>query len=281
MRKNSIIRNMSIVLCCFISIGLLAQSNKTVTLVVSGEAKTKDEATKQALRSAIEQAFGTFVSAHTEVLNDELIQDEIVSISTGNITGYKEVNYTESPDGSKSITLEATVSIGELTNFAKSKGMSAELAGETFAMNMRIKELNKKNEIQAIADLRQKLQKMSSEYKFFDYNLIIGEPYLSGNDYAVKATVEIKPNINLANFRNAIVSTLKALSLSKEEQEEYKKAKIPFQTIEIRDFLSDNNFLNKINLPFGERERRYNIYIRKCREYVLDGIHLIGFYSLE
>lgn len=40
-----------------------------VTLVVSGQGTSKDEATKVALRNAIERAFGTFVSSNTSILN--------------------------------------------------------------------------------------------------------------------------------------------------------------------------------------------------------------------
>ena len=58
-----------IVFGALLSITMVAQdSEKTITLVVNGEAATKEEATKIALRSAIDQSFGTFVSANTEVL---------------------------------------------------------------------------------------------------------------------------------------------------------------------------------------------------------------------
>jgi hypothetical protein len=59
--------------------------DKTVTLVVSGQGKTQDEAKQNALRSAIEQAFGAFISSKTEILNDNLVKDEIVSLTNGNI----------------------------------------------------------------------------------------------------------------------------------------------------------------------------------------------------
>ena len=38
-----------------------------LTLVVSSDGATKEEATHLALRSAIEQAYGTFVSANTTI----------------------------------------------------------------------------------------------------------------------------------------------------------------------------------------------------------------------
>jgi len=46
-----------------------AQDEKTATLVVSGQGKTADEAKTNALRSAIEQAFGAFISSNTTILH--------------------------------------------------------------------------------------------------------------------------------------------------------------------------------------------------------------------
>ena len=202
-----------------------AQVEKTVTLIVSGEASTKDEATKQALRSAIEQAFGTFVSANTEILNDELVKDEIVTLTSGNITNYKEVSSIKNGN-TYSVSLQATVSIGKLTNFAKSKGASTELAGAAFAMNMKIKELNKKNEIDALNNLNLKLLKMGQSFYMFDYNLKTGEPYKSGDKYAVDVVVQIKPNDNCKTYLNTLKAELDAISLSEDEFNEYEKANI-------------------------------------------------------
>ena len=244
------------------SLSTMAQTaEKTVTLVTSGDGATKEEAVKQALRSAIEQTFGTFVSANTEVLDDEIIQDEIVTVSTGNITDYREINTLKNGDGSYSTTVEATVSIGKLTNFARSKGMSVELATGAFSMNMKIRELNKENEVQAIKDLQTKLRKMESEYNFFDYNLELSEPYLKGENYAVKVNITITPNMNLANFRNAIISTLKSLSLSEDEQAEYSRANIPFTRFAITEYDSDSDFLASMQKSAVDRGKssKYSI----------------------
>ena len=43
-------------------------AEKTVTLVVSGQGKTQDEAKTNALSSAIKQAFGVFISSKIEKL---------------------------------------------------------------------------------------------------------------------------------------------------------------------------------------------------------------------
>lgn len=206
---------------------------KTITLVVSGEASTKEEATKQALRSAIEQAFGTFVSANTEILNDEIIKDEIVTLTSGNITNYKEISSIKESDNTYHVTVEATVSIGKLTNYAKSKGSTAELAGASFAMNIKIQELNKKNEIEAINNLNTKLLKMGRSFYMFDYELKTGDPYKEDDRYAVDVSVTIKPNKNCITYMNTLISELDAISLSNEEVEEYKKAKLPYYSIRV------------------------------------------------
>ena len=69
-----------------------AQTTDEMTLMVSADGATKEEATKSALRSAIEQAYGTFVSANTTILNDDLVKDEVVTLSNGNIKGFRELS---------------------------------------------------------------------------------------------------------------------------------------------------------------------------------------------
>ena len=91
-----------------------AQDGEEITLIVSADGTTKDEATKVALRSAIEQAYGTFVSSNTELLNDELIKDEIITLSFGNVKSFKELSSEMLPDGKMFTTLQATVSIPQL-----------------------------------------------------------------------------------------------------------------------------------------------------------------------
>lgn len=151
-----------------------------VTLVVSGDGANKEEATKVALRSAIEQVYGTFVSANTSIVNDELTKDEIVTISSGNIKSYEEIE-SLSTDNKTIVTLQATVSISKLVNYAKSKGASAEFAGSTFGMNMKMKELNRKNELAALDNLL--VQVKAFLPSLFKRNMVLEEPKLPDDDF--------------------------------------------------------------------------------------------------
>ena len=49
-------------------------SDKVVSLVTTGYGNTKDEAKQMALRDALEQAFGVFISTNTKISNDEIIK---------------------------------------------------------------------------------------------------------------------------------------------------------------------------------------------------------------
>ena len=55
-----------------------------------------------------------------QVLNDELIQDEIVSLSQGTITEYSIISSIETKNG-YNVTTKSTVSLGKLTSFVQSK----------------------------------------------------------------------------------------------------------------------------------------------------------------
>ena len=131
-----------LILAFLISLQIKAQEDKTVTLTVSGTGKTIEEAKTNALRSAIEQAFGAFISSKTEILNDNLVKDEIVSVANGNIQKFDIISQVEIPNNGYAMTLNATVSISKLTSFAESKGIAVEFKGGLFAQNIKLQKLN-------------------------------------------------------------------------------------------------------------------------------------------
>lgn len=249
---------------CLIGNRVYAQQTDEVTLVVSADGPTKDEATKIALRSAIEQAYGTFVSANTTILNDELVKDEIVTISSGNIKNYSEMSSNVMPDGKFFVTLKATVSISKLVSYAQSKGAETEFAGSTFGMNMKMKELNKKNEEIALKNLADQI--IALYPSAFSYSLTVSEPKLIPREglyfeelggwanlgypdawsslglpgtyehyYFSTVKVGIEPNQQMKSIVELILKTVNALALSGDEREEYKKLNIPKESYSIFD----------------------------------------------
>ena len=226
-------------------------AQEAVTLVVNGEGTTKEEATANALRNAIEQAFGTFVSANTQILNDEIVKDEIATISSGNIQKYSELGCVTMPDGHKSISLSATVSIGNLISYAKSKGASTEFAGAVWSMNLKMRKLNAENEKKALENLISMLDKFVDANGLFDISIMTdGIPYkmscadnLAKTDipcYGMYHTLNYTTNNNTKQVFNTIISTLESLSISQEDRNTLENSNEKYFELSIVDSLIYN-----------------------------------------
>jgi|GEM_PF-1200277 len=217
---------------------VLSAQDNTVRLTVSGEGATKEEATANALRSAIEQAFGTFVSANTQILNDDIVKDEIATVSSGNIQEYTELGCITMPDGSRSVSLSATVSIGNLISYAKSKGSSAEFAGAVFAMNMKMRKLNAENEKKAINHLLEQLDILARDMFRIEIG-VKGEPIkidlekpeyrhlrekYTSQPYYVDLELKYETTPTYTSFHDLIITTLSSLSLSLDEVRQYSES---------------------------------------------------------
>ena len=239
----------TLLVALFICNGFYVQAQDEITLMVSADGMTKGEATKSALRSAIEQAYGAFVSSNTSILNDELIKDEIVTISTGNIKSYKEISSYVSPDGNSFVTLQITVCPSKLISYAQSKGAEVEFAGATFAMNLKMKELNKRNEEIVIKNMLYEMDKLYSEG--LDFTIETGEPKADGK---LEATVEVIPNEYGVKAWKLFYSTLDQLSLTDKEQKEYEISGIPMYILECygyRTIVTETDIIKE----FIEREK--------------------------
>ena len=192
---------------------VFAQGVEEVSLVVSGEGATKEEATTVALRSAIEQAFGCFVSANTMILNDELVKDEIVTVASGNIKSYEELNVMPVDSDKVSVSLRAVVAVGKLISYAQSKGSSCELAGAVLSQERRLLQLNITNTKLAL----QHLLIMINEYVYHntlgDYKLSIEKTLLSGY---VSGWIDVVKNENGKALEQMISNYIAALSIDEE-----------------------------------------------------------------
>ncbi len=201
-------------------------SDKVISLNVSGEGKTKEEALQVALRGAIEQAFGTFISSNTQVLNDELTKDEILSISNGNIQKYETLSEVQLPSGQYATTVKAIVSVSKLTSFCENKGIEVEFKGALFAINVKQQIINEQNEIKAIGNMCKVLNQISDHS--FDFAIRAIEPtknVKSTDKWEIPIVVEIKANNNLKKMSDYLSATLNGLKLTKGDVENYVKLK--------------------------------------------------------
>jgi hypothetical protein len=238
-----------LLICLLASPYLKAQTeeDKTVTLTVTSTGSTSDEAKEKALRNAIEQAFGVFISSRTEILNDELISDQITSIASGNIKSYEVLNETQIPTGGFATTLKATVSVNKLTSFVEAKGVSVEIKGGLFALNVKQQILNEKNEFKIIYEMVGMIHEILQQS--FDYELSTGEIKSSDGSnekWEVPLKISVKANQNMDFCSNYVNTILDAISLKIADAENYK---------------SLNKNLYKINLYFNGQEKAF--YLRQ------------------
>ena len=253
-----------LVLCVF-SICTTANAqdeNKNVSITVSGSGKTLDDAKQSALRSAIEQAYGSFISTKTEILNDQVVADQMVSVSSGNIQSYEMLNESQLPDGTWGITLKALVSISKLTSFVESKGIAIEIKGGMFALNIKQQLLNEQGEIKAVSEMVGLLHEPMQIS--FDYVIKSSDPISTDEEsknWEIPLVVTATTNKNSDFCANYCIKTLAALSLSTEEVTSYKslnKAVFPvvinYNGVDKTFYLRKQSSIDALNILINQWE---------------------------
>jgi hypothetical protein len=207
----------------FFSFGVFAQTdNKDVSITSSGSGKTLDDAKQGALRSATEQAFGAFISSKTEMFNDEVVADQMASVSSGNIKSYEVLNESQLPDGSWGVTLKTIVSVDKLTSFVEAKGIAIEIKGGMFALNIKQQLLNEQGEIKAVSEMVGLLHEPMQIS--FDYVIKSSDPKsldAESKNWEIPLVVTATTNKNIDFCANYCIKTLAALCLSSEEVTSY------------------------------------------------------------
>ena len=243
---------------------------KEVSLVVSAEGATKTEAVNNALMLAIEQTYGTFVSANTEILNDQLVKEEIATVTSGNIQKFTEVAAVTLPNGNTSVTLNVTVSLAKLVAYAQSKGSECEFAGATFGANLRLYELNKKNERSAIQNMIKQLDALRPAY---DYDLVVSDPVMDGDSMAtVKMDITAIENERTKTFNDIIKNTFMALAMTREQIKPLLDAGFSFRKYQL--FIKDNGEIKTNDFYWF-----YNPIPKEIGYYVLDAMFDFSIYD--
>lgn len=222
---NSIIkiRTLFFALIFNLSSAYSQEVNKDVTIISSGQGKTLEDAKQSALRSATEQAFGAFISSKTEMFNDQVVADQMASVTSGNIKSYELLNQDQLPDGRWGVTLKAIVSVDKLTSFVQSKGVAIEVKGGMFALNIKQQLLNEQGEIKAVAEMIGLLHEPMQNS--FDYVIKSSDPIsldAESKNWEIPLFVTANCNKNIDFCANYFKKTLSALSLSPREVETYK-----------------------------------------------------------
>lgn len=227
-----------LILIFLYSSSLISQTD-VIDVTTTGAGSTKEDATKNALRNALESSFGAFISSKTEIVNDEIVNDEITSISSGNIVSYEIVS-TLVEENNHFVTVNSQVSLVKFSNYIQSKGHNVTFNGDSFAMNEKVQKFNRVSEEKTIKNIltifEDKLKK-SIEFKI----TVTGNPKLSNNKelrfrfrtklnlqknidmYELKASITWGVNDNFSESFEFLFESLESLSMKKNEMEYYLK----------------------------------------------------------
>ena len=217
-----------LIVLLFVSTKTNAQTEADVTIRVFASGGDFAEAQFNAGKSAIEQAFGSFISSTTTLLNDRITKDETIAISNGNINKIEIISTTTNSDTQNtanfkySIIADVTVSITKLSKLAVSKGISSDFNGNIFAINIKKQILTEKSEFEAIYNTFV----IANEYfqDGFDYLITTEEPKsLDGGNqnWTIPINIQIKANNNLKFGFNVLSDVLKNISMSQSEINNY------------------------------------------------------------
>ena len=193
-----------IILACFLLTSTTAfaeEPEKLERIISTGIGLNADGAKTNAIRNAIEQVVGTFVSSETIVKNSELISDRILSYSGGYVKELKVISQGKSPDGLYTVKIETLVVVTKLKmklkelNIGLRKVEGGSLFGEA------ISRVNEQKSGSAL------LQTVLSKYPQSAYSFNVGKlEIMSTNPSTNKAKVSIPIDIK---FDNKFLNNLK------------------------------------------------------------------------
>jgi len=117
----------------------------------AGTASARDQAIDDALRKAVEQAIGTYISSETQVANFQLISDNIYSRTRGYVSGYTVIDEEESENLYR-VTIRAIVKTDNIENDLAAIGLLLEEQGRPRVMVI-VKELGNATQLSDVSSL--------------------------------------------------------------------------------------------------------------------------------
>lgn len=146
----------------------LSQNVNTVVITTIGSGSNFENAKVNALRSALEQVSGAYLSANTLIINDKLISDNISTITTGSINKYEILGQIVS-NNQFFVTIKSEILPNKFADFVTGKtGSSVTVKGGLYAANIKQLNLNEKAELEAVKKLSDLYSNLLYESIYFD-----------------------------------------------------------------------------------------------------------------
>lgn len=165
-------------------------------IITTGYGMTHEEAEQDALRNAVSEAVGSVVSSSTTIVNDEIVTDEILSLSHGFVKAHKAISAKGNATDGFEVTIVAIVTRSQLIETLATQGVKVEYnAGGIFAKYNEWDRL-KQDELAMVNKFfgPEAIERRSSNV--YNYELRLGEPLRQGDKYKVEVGIVATENAN-------------------------------------------------------------------------------------
>lgn len=220
-------------------------------IITSGYGYNAESAVQDALRNAVSEAVGAMVSSTTIVENDELIKDEVLSLSHGFVKTYRKLSESGNSTDGYEVMVVAIITEKQLIQTLETKGVKVEYnAGGIFAQYNAWDNL-KKDELAMVEKFFgvEALEARSSNV--YDYQIQLHEPVRRDEKYEVGYTITATQNSNYEAEFDYFKSLLAELC--------YEVVPLTFQmpTVNLDDALPEaNHYVYKTPNGFDRKGRQ-------------------------
>ncbi len=98
----------------------MIQATGTGNIIAGDVAHARDDAIDDALRKAVQQALGTYLSSETLVQNYQMVEDNILTWTHGYVKNYKVISERQLDPSTYQVVVEADIRMDDLKNDAES-----------------------------------------------------------------------------------------------------------------------------------------------------------------
>ncbi|MFP4471426.1 MAG: hypothetical protein ACLFPE_12105 [Bacteroidales bacterium] len=184
-------------------------------VIADGYGATAEEALQSALQNAVEQAAGAYVSSITEIENDEIVKDEVLSLSHGFIKEHRKLSESRF-DNEYKVVVAAIIVEKQIIERLEASGIKVNYNASGLVSDLKAWDNMKENEYKMAKALFD-VHEMKNYGIIWNYNMRVGEPQRRGNNYTVKGTVSATTNPNYSTEFFNLKNILSELALETEE----------------------------------------------------------------
>ncbi len=210
----------------------LEELKNSVVLTSIGTGGTNEIAEQNALKSAMDRVFSSFISSNDKHSQGTEFSEQLIAATSGYIKSSQVLNEIELANGEFASIVKVVIQRENLRKFVVSKGIEVEFNGGNFAEKIKLQQMNELAEFDALYSLFSVIfEKMQTA---FDYEVKTSDP-ISINDgsqqWVVNVNVDVIGNKILDDCFNTLIIGLDGISMSEEELTSYVKVNKPTYSI--------------------------------------------------